>query len=466
MNYVNLFAQAGQTKIRTGLIGTGVYGISLITQARFIPRLEIPVVCDQNPETARQACLRAGLSEENITLCNNINKIQRVIEKGQCAIAEHYELLMDLPLDVVVECTGNPEAGARHAESAIEHGKHVAMVNKEADAVVGPMLSRLAHKAGVIYTPVDGDQHGLLIGLVSWAASLGLEVVCGGKARPYDFVYDENTGRITNGIDTVVLSREERKVLLKIQPGECRRVIEKRRKFLLELDQIAEADLCESVIAANATGLLPDVSSMHAPIVRITEIAEVLSRKDDGGILQNRGVIDLVTCLRREDEAGLGGGVFLVFNCKNDDAWKFVKDKGLLTNHRRTCGVVYRPYHLLGVETPISILCAGLLNLSSGSLSYQPRADLVGKAKKDLKAGSSLQIDHGESGDFFEYLIVSSTPGHKDGPIPFYMAAGNQLKADVPAGSMLTWDVIKEPEDSRLWGLRRQQDRVFYNGLN
>ena len=461
MIYDNLFAKAGKTKIRAGLIGSGTYGISLMAQARFIPRLEIPVVCDQDPETARQACLRAGISKENTTVCSNTKEILLAMEKGQCAIAENYELLMDVPLDVVVECTGNPEAGARHAELAIKHGKHVAMVNKEADSVVGPMLSRLADKAGVIYTPVDGDQHGLIIGLVSWAGSLGLEVVCSGKARPYDFVYDENTGKVTNGLDIVSLSGEEKKALVKIQPGESGLVIEKRRKFLLELDQIAEADLCESVIAANATGLLPDLPSMHAPIVRITEIADVLCRKGDGGILKNRGVIDLVTCLRREDEAGLGGGVFLVFSCKKDDAWEFVKDKGLLTNHRGTCGVVYRPYHLLGVETPISILCAGLLNLSTGSLSYKPRADLVGKAKKDLKAGSSLQFDRGKSGDLFEHLIGPFAPIDKDSPIPFYMTVGNQLKADVPAGSILTYDMIVAPENSSLWELRMEQDRVF-----
>ncbi|UCH23541.1 MAG: flagellar biosynthesis protein FlgA [Deltaproteobacteria bacterium] len=461
MNYDNLFAKAGKTKIRAGLIGIGTYGISLMTQARFIPRLEIPVVCDQDPKTARLACLRAGLSKENTTVCSNIQEILLAMEKGQYAIAENYELLMDVPLDVVVECTGNPEAGARHAELAIKHGKHVAMVNKEADAVVGPMLSRLADKAGVTYTPVDGDQHGLLIGLVSWAGSLGLEVVCSGKARPYDFVYDENTGKVTNGLDIVSLSREEKKALLKIQPGESGIVIEKRRKFLLELPQIAEADLCESVIVANATGLIPDLPSMHAPIVRITEIADVLSRKEDGGILKNRGVIDLVTCLRRKDEAGLGGGVFLVFSFRKDDAWELVKDKGLLTNHRGTCGVVYRPYHLLGVETPISILCAGLLNLSTGSLSYKPRADLIGKAKKDLKAGSSLQFDREKSGDLFEHLIVPFAPIDKDSPIPFYMALGNQLKANVPAGSILTWGMIKEPENSRLWELRRQQDQAF-----
>ncbi|MBT8370887.1 MAG: flagellar biosynthesis protein FlgA, partial [Deltaproteobacteria bacterium] len=216
-----------------------------------------------------------------------------------------------------------------------------------------------------------------------------------------------------------------------------------------------------SVIVANATGLLPDLPSMHAPIVRITEIADVLSQKKDGGILNNRGVIDLVTCLRRKDEAGLGGGVFLVFNCKKDHAWKLVKDKGLLTNHRETCGAVYRPYHLLGVETPISILCAGLLNLSTGSLSYKPRVDLVGKAKRTLKAGSTLQFDHGASGDLFEHLIVPSVQNDKDSPIPFYMAVGNQLKADVPAGSILTYGMIKEPENSRLWKLRKKQDQTF-----
>jgi predicted homoserine dehydrogenase-like protein len=461
MIYEKLFKQTADKPINAGLIGTGTYGISLLAQARCIPLLEISVVCDRDPETARQACSRAGISIENLRICSNTREILLAMENGQCVIAENYGLLMDVPLDVIVECTGSPEAGARHAELAIKHGKHVAMVNKEADAVVGPMLSRLAGKAGVIYTPVDGDQHGLLIGLVSWAESLGLEVVCGGKARPYDFVYDENTGEVTNGLETVKLSMEEKKTLGKIQPGQTGRVIEARRNILQELPQVAEADLCESVIAANSTGLLPDMPSMHAPIVRITEIADVLSREDEGGILKNRGVIDLVTCLRREDEAGMGGGVFLVFSCKKDDAWKFVREKGLLTNHLGTCGVVYRPYHLLGVETPISILCAGLLNLSTGSLSYEPRLDLVAKTREDLKAGSTLEFDRGKSGNLFEHLIVPASSIDNHNPIPLYMAKGNQLKADVSAGSILTCGMIEAPACSRLWELRKQQDLAF-----
>jgi predicted homoserine dehydrogenase-like protein len=197
---------------------------------------------------------------------------------------------------------------------------------------------------------------------------------------------------------------------------------------------------------------------MHAPIVRITETADVLSRMEDGGILNNMGVIDLVTCLRRQDEAGLGGGVFLVFNTPKNYTWQLVKDKGLPTNHGGTSGVVYRPYHLLGVETPISILCAGLLNLSTGNLNYKPHVDLVGKAKKDLKAGSTLHIGHEQSVEVFEHLIVPSVPIDKHSPIPFYMALGNPLRSDVPEGSLLTYDMVTAPENSRLWELRRKRE--------
>jgi len=461
MIYENLFSRAGDRPIHAGLIGTGTYGISLLSQTQLIPRLEIPVVCDRDPDTAMQACIQAGISKERTKICGNTKQILHAMGKGQIAIAENYELLMDIPLEVIVECTGNPEAGARHAESAIKSGKHVAMVNKETDSVIGPILSRLADKAGLSYTPVDGDQPGLLIGLVSWAQSLGLEVVCGGKARPYDFIYDEPAKTVSNGAIEITLTGNKKTALAKIGEGAAGRVIETRRKALGELPQIGEADLCESVVAGNATGLMADIPTMHAPIVRTAEIADVLCPEKEGGILNNRRVIEVVTCLRRKDEAGLGGGVFIVFSCKNDPTWNFVKEKGLLTNHRGTCGVVYRPYHLLGVETPISILCAGLLNLSTGSLNYKPRLDLIAKTKEDLDAGSIVESGHGHLDNLFEHLVVNRSPIDRDNPVPYYMAVGNQVKVDVPAGSTLTYEMINEPANSRLWDLRRQQDEAF-----
>ena len=461
MIYESLFEKTGIKQIKAGLIGTGTYGISLLAQAQRISRLNIPVICDQDPQTAKIACFRSGIPKNNITICSNRNQIRHTVEKGGCAIAENYELMLEAPLDVIVESTGNPEAGARHAEAAIEHGKHVAMVTKESDSVVGPFLNHLAEKAGVIYTPVDGDQHGLLMGFASWAESLGLEIICGGKARPYDFVYNEAAKTVSNGNENLTLSDENMIALHTIGADQRRSIITKRREVLNDLPQIGVADLCEAVIAANATGLTPDIPTMHAPIVRITEIADVLCPGEDGGILGNRGVIDVITCLRREDEAGLGGGVFLVFGCKNDDAWKFVREKGLVVNQQGTCAVVYRPYHLLGVETPISILCAGLLNLSTGSLHYKPRLDLIAKARLDLKTGTKIPLEHEDNADSFEYLIKPALPIDKGNPIPFYMAAENQVKIDVSAGETITFDMIAEPEDSRLWELRRQQDESF-----
>ncbi len=461
MIYENLFEQAGGKRIRAGLIGTGTYGISLVEQSQFISRLEIPVICDQEPEAAQRAYQRAGISDEDIVICRNRKELLQALESGKSTIAENYTLLMNAPLDVIIECTGNPEAGARHAELAIKHGKHVAMVNKETDSVVGPILRKLADKAGLIYTPVDGDQHGLLIGLVSWARSIGLEIVCGGKVRPNDFVYDEAAGTVTDGLKNVALTSQEIKCLRNIQTGQTSLVIEERRKILRELPQIAEADLCESVIAANSTGLLPDTPSLHAPIIRTKEIPDVLCLNRDDGILGKWGAIDVITCLRRADEAGLGGGVFIVFSCKKNDTWNFVKAKGLLSNQRGTCGAIYRPYHLLGIEAPISILCAGLLNISTGSLRYEPQVDLIARSAHDLKAGSTIHSSHEHPNSGLEPVIVPSVSIGNGNPLPFYMAIGNRLNVDVPAGTLLTGAMIEPPLASRLWELRQAQDGVF-----
>jgi len=464
MIYANLFKRAGSRHIRAGLIGTGSYGISLLAQAQLLSRLEIPVVCDRNPETAQSACRLAGIPAEKITICNSRKKLLHAMENGKCAIAENHTLLLNAPLDVIVECTGNPEAGARHAISAIRKGKHVAMVNKEADAVIGPILHKLAVQSGVIYTPVDGDQHGLLIGLVTWAHSLGLDVVCGGKARPVDFIYDESAGTVTDGQIIVRLPKDALAALQIIRAGEAGLIVEKRRKALKQLPQVGEPDLCELVIAANATGLGVDTPSLHAPIVRTTEIPEALSPKEEDGILSNRAVVEVITCLRRADEAGLGGGVFIVFSCDRSDAWKFVKAKGLITNQRGSCGVVYRPYHLLGVETPVSILCAGLLNISTGSLNYKPRVDLIARATCDIKAGTTIHAARTKQETALLKPLIAPAKAAKDGnPLPLNMAYGNRIKVDVPAGTILTCEMLETPTESDLWTLRQEQDSEWMN---
>src|SRR5712692_4297497 len=197
--------RAQEGPVRAGVIGCGTFGSGILAQSGSVPLLEISAVADRSPDAARRAFGRAGVPEEAIVLCDSRRAALRAIEAGKRVIATEPLLLMELPLEVIVEATGQPEAGARHAEAAIRHGRHVAMVTKEADVTVGPILRRLADETGVIYTAVDGDQHGLLIGLVAWARRLGLEVLCGGKSRDREIVCDRLAGTLASGSERMQL---------------------------------------------------------------------------------------------------------------------------------------------------------------------------------------------------------------------------------------------------------------------
>ena len=461
MIYSTLFDKADRKPVRAGLIGTGTYGVSLLAQVQSIASLEIPIICDQDVTRAREAWQAAGSPEEKITVCNSRSAIREARRRGMNLITEDADLILEADLDVIVECTGHPEAAACHAEAAIGNGKHVVMVTKEADSVIGPRLHQLAGEQGVVYTPADGDQHGLLIGLIDWVRQIGLEVICGGKARAYDYIYDEDQKVIRYANRSLRLPEGNTTILKKIRLPDTVQTIADRKSLLKDLPEAGAADLCETVIAANATGLVPDTPALHAPVVRISEIADVLCQQELGGVLGGKDKIDVIGCLRRPDEAGMNGGVFAVVSGKNKAAWNLLTEKGLTANHSGTCGLIYRPYHLLGVETPLSILCAGLLKATTGSKFYHPGFDLVARATRDLKRGSIIRSHHEEIDPMIRPLILPSVAATGANPIPFYMAVNNRLNTDVPAGAILAANVIEAPAASQLWKLRRELEKKF-----
>ena len=188
-------------------------------------------------------------------------------------------LLMELPIDVIVESTGSPESGAHHAHEAVRHGKHVVMVTKEADVSVGPILKHLADEAGVVYSTPDGDQHGLLMGLISWARRIGLEVICGGKARNKELCY-EPVGKTlsepcTRENISITLSDEEVRMFEPIPDGQATEYLGVRREILARFGSILQSDKAEMTIAANAM-LSPHVPSLHCPVLYTSEIPKVL----------------------------------------------------------------------------------------------------------------------------------------------------------------------------------------------
>ncbi|MDR3562607.1 MAG: flagellar biosynthesis protein FlgA, partial [Negativicutes bacterium] len=198
MIYQHLYSQFQKKEhITAGIIGTGHFGTAVITQSMFSNHLSIPIVADQNIDNAKKAYNQAGVTGDKLVVCDSAAAAKRAMEQGKFVIVQDPMILMELPLDVIGESTGIPEAGARHALAAIKHGKHVAMINKETDSAVGPILQHLASQAGLVYTPVDGDQHGLLIGLFYWAKTLGLDVISAGKARDAEFILDRKKKTVT-----------------------------------------------------------------------------------------------------------------------------------------------------------------------------------------------------------------------------------------------------------------------------
>jgi predicted homoserine dehydrogenase-like protein len=314
------------------------------------------------------------------------------------------------------------------------------MVNKEGDVTVGPILKYRADRVGVVYTAVDGDQHGLLMGLVSWARELGLEVLCGGKFRDTGLVLDESTGTLAERGRVLPLSDEAMRFLAPIPPGQAGVMSPGRLAVLGEAGEIMHHDHEELTIAANATGLAPDVKELHHPVLRTPEIPEVLCPVEEGGILGSRGVIDVVTSLRHADGPGAGGGVFIVVTATTEYSRYILSTKGCLSNHRGSVALIYRPHHLCGVETGMSVLCAALLGLPTGATEYLPRFDVIAQVTSGKKAGGALDYEDVQT-------LIRPAGGVDDGaPLPLNMALWNEL---VP------------PPGSVLWKLRREQDRHF-----
>jgi predicted homoserine dehydrogenase-like protein len=455
-----------QESVSMGLIGTGHFGTAVITQSVDLPYLKVPIVADRNLDAARLAYQQAGIPNELVVVADTRQGALTAMEKGQYVIVQDPMLLMDLPLDVIAESTGIPEAGALHAFEAIRHGKHVAMINKETDSVVGPILNHMAQQAGLVYTPVDGDQHGLLMGLVAWARTIGLEVVAAGKARDGEFIHDRETGTVyieADGITihetaSVKVDPKDAWALEPMEAGQAKKYVDARKEILASLPQAGGFDLCEMVIAANATGLVPDIPELHQPILRIPEIPEALCPRTEQGIFTHRGVMEAVTCFRYKHEAGMGGGVYIVVACKNDYSRMIINTKGQIPNSLGTTALIYRPYHLCGVETSISVMTAGLLGLSTGSEEYLPRFDMVQTATRDMTAEEILGDDHDLS---LKASLIPAFRLSESSPLPAHLLNGKRLKRDIPAGTLITTDMVEIPADSSLWELRLEQDKVF-----
>ena len=462
MNYESLLAGRLTHPVRAALIGAGEFGYSLIARSRVLPTLQVPVVCDRDVARARAALSRAGVSQDQIVVADGLPQALAAIERGDVAVIADGLLATDLPVDIVVEATGDPESGARIGAAAIDAGKHVAMVSKETDSTVGPILAARARAAGVVWTPVDGDQPSLLMGLVSWARTLGLAIVAAGKSSEYDFVFDRATGEVTSERHRIMAPGLA--ASWEIPPGDAAEVVARRAGALAAIPQRTVPDYCEMAVVSNATGLVADVPGFHAPVARTIEVPELFRPQGEGGLLARTGVIDVFNCLRRPDEASFAGGVFVVVRFDDKTVENLLRGKGIPTSRDGTHALLYNPSHLLGVEAPLSLLLAVGLGHASCGNAPRPVSDLVAQAARPFKAGERLVLGDRHSIEGFTPQILAFDDAAAARALPYYMAAGRRAARDIPAGALVTYDAVDAPDDSVLWKLRAEQDARFASG--
>ncbi|WP_316179613.1 MULTISPECIES: NAD(P)H-dependent oxidoreductase [unclassified Bradyrhizobium] len=417
--------------VRVALIGAGKFGSMFLAQVPHVAGLEVPVIIDLDPERARDACRTVGWSAELIARTNFSPDGSKATGGG---------------VDVVVEATGNPAAGIRHARAAIKAGKHIVMVNVEADVLAGPLLAEEARKAGVVYSLAYGDQPALTAELVDWARATGFHVVAAGKGTKYLPAYHDVT---PDGVWQHY----------GLTAGEAQSAGMNPQMFNSFLDGTKSA--IEMAAIANATGLDVPTDGLLFPPCGVDDLPHVLRPRDRGGVLERSGMVEVVSSLERDGRPvfrDLRWGVYVVLEAPNDYAADCFRQYGLKTDSSGRYAAMYKPYHLIGLELNVSVLSAALRREPTGQpLGF--RGDVVAVAKKDLRAGEMLD---GEGGYTVWGKVIPARTSLQLGALPIGLAHRVKLKDDVAHGAVVRWgDVDVDNMDSDIVATRKGMEMAF-----
>ena len=422
--------ESGESPVRVGLIGAGKFGSMFLNQVPTSP-LEVTAIADLDPQRARAACRTVGWEDE---------RIERVefVEDGKQLCARD-------DVDVVLEVTGSPPAGIAHARAAFANGKHIVMVNVEADVLAGPLLAREAKSAGVVYSMGYGDQPALVCELVDWARAAGFEVVSAGKGTKYLPAYHASTPDTV--WDHYGLSAE--------QADEAGMNPQMFNSFL---DGTKSA--IEMTAIANATGLCPSPDGLGFPDVPTDALQDKLIPAADGGLLHHKGQVEVISSILRDGSDipnNLRWGVYVVFEAPNDYAKACFAQYGLKTDRSGRYSALYRPYHLIGLELGISALSVVLRNEPTG----QTRgfvSDVVSVAKRDLEQGEMLD---GEGGFTVWGKAQPAAKSLRLGALPIGLAHRVRLRRGIKAGETVRWDDVIVDETMDVVATRRAMEQAF-----
>ena len=398
--------------VKVALIGAGKFGSMFLSQVPTSPGLEVVIIADLIPDNAKKACKNVGWNEDFISNTEFVDTGIKAITNPE--------------VEVVIEATGHPSAGILHAREAFTNGKHIIMVNVEADVLAGASLAKEAKSAGVVYSMAYGDQPALTAEIVDWARSSGFYVTAAGKGTKYLPEYHKSTPEtVWNYYGLTEKDANEAGMNPKM--------------FNSFLDGTKSS--LEMAAIANACNLKVPSNGLLFPPCGMDDLAEVLKPKNNGGVLEHDGQVEVVSSLERDGRPvlkDLRWGVYAVLQAPNDYAASCFKQYGMNTDESGEYSAMYKPFHLIGMELNISVFSAALLNQPTGQTKTFT-GDVVATAKRNLKKGEVLD---GEGGSTVWGKLIPSKTSLSIGALPIGLAHNIKLNKNINEDQIINWDDV------------------------
>ncbi len=434
--------EAAGRPVTVALIGAGKFGTMFLTQVARTRGMHLAALIDLDVSRARSQLKTAGW-EDNRYAAASLDEAMR--RAGTWVTDDAARVIADPRSEVIVEATGVPGAGITHCLAAIEHGKHVVMVNVEADAVAGPLLARKAAEKGVVYSLAWGDQPALICEHVDWARAAGFKVICAGKGTRYEPHYHQsNPDTVWDILDKYLAIKDRNS----INPKMFNSFIDGTKSGI------------EMTAVCNATGLVPQSGGLSFPPASRFELADICKPKSEGGTLEQAGVTEVTSSVYRDESDvphHLAMGTYVVFESETDYARRCFREYHLLPDKSGKYAALYRPVHMMGLELGISVASAALRNEPTG-VPTGFRSDVVATAKRALKAGEILD---GEGGFCVWGKQVPADVSLDKGFLPLGLAHGVTLKRDIGEGAPVGWADVAYDENDSAVKFRREMETAF-----
>jgi predicted homoserine dehydrogenase-like protein len=404
--------------IRIGLVGAGFMGRGITAQIfGSMVGMDVVAISNRTVGEGERAFREAGVDDaEHVTTQEDLD---RAVASGHHVFTDDPMLLCRAPdIEVILEVTGEVEVAAHVVMAAIDHGKHIVLVNAEVDATIGPILKRYADRAGVVLTNADGDEPGVTMNLFRFVKAIGYRPLMAGNIKGFlDHHRNPDTQR---GFAE--------------QHGQ-------RPKMVTSFADGTKLAM-EGAVLSNGTGLRIGSRGMDGH--KCDHVRDVLDLYPAQDLLDGPRVDYVLGA-----EPGSGG--FVVGY--NDDPAKqaymryFKMGDGPLY-------VFYRPFHLTHLETPLSIARAALFADATIAPQGAPVADVLTVAKRDLSAGDELD---GIGGFTCYGVIDNADTTTAQNLLPMGLSDGCRLMRDVAADEPITYADVELPAGRLADRLRAEQ---------